>query len=110
MTAKFSATHLDSEMLEHFSHCRSEGLLLGEAQIPQPVADDFVAIVVDVELQAIGRLACTHAQKSGPILHISLAGLQATVIAVAAWKLGAWAIRGEAEERKGLALAGGLLV
>jgi len=39
-----------------------------------------------------------------------LAGLQIAAIAVAAWKLGASAIRSQAEHRRGLALTGALLV
>src|SRR6266446_1018956 len=40
----------------------------------------------------------------------TLAGLQIAAVVFAAWKLGASAIRGEAEERRGLALSGALLV
>src|SRR5262249_827679 len=38
VAAKFSAAHLGAEVLKHLSHCSSENLLFGEAQIPQPIA------------------------------------------------------------------------
>src|SRR5262249_60970480 len=54
--AKFSAAHLGAEVLKHLSHCSSENLLFGEAQIPQPIANELLAIIVDVKLNATDRL------------------------------------------------------
>ena len=45
-----------------------------------------------------------------PGVYYTLAVVQFTVIGLAAWKLGAWAIRAHAEERRKLAVAGGLLI
>lgn len=45
-----------------------------------------------------------------PGVYYTLAVVQFTVIGLAAWNLGAWAIRAQAEERRKLAVAGGLLI
>jgi hypothetical protein len=48
--------------------------------------------------------------KYGPRVYYALAGIQFAVVCLAAWRLGAWAIRAKTEERRRLAVAGGLLV
>lgn len=45
-----------------------------------------------------------------PRVYFSLAIVQFTVICLAAWKLGAWAIRSDTEGRRRLAVAGALLI
>jgi hypothetical protein len=48
--------------------------------------------------------------KYAPAVHYMLAVIQFTVIGLAAWQLGLWAIRAQMEERRKLAVAGGLLI
>lgn len=46
----------------------------------------------------------------GPATYWSLAVIQAFIICAAAWRLGAWAITSESEERRSLAVAGAMLI
>ena len=43
-------------------------------------------------------------------MYYALAGIQLALVCLSAWKLGVWAIRGEGDERRRLAVAGGLLI
>jgi len=46
----------------------------------------------------------------GPGVYYAIVAVQCVVLCLAAWKLGAWAIRAEPEDRRRLAAAGGLLI
>ncbi len=48
--------------------------------------------------------------KYSPGVYYAIAAVQCVVLCLAAWKLGAWAIRGEPVDRRRLAAAGGLLI
>ncbi len=48
--------------------------------------------------------------KYTPEVYYAIAGIQLAVVCLSAWKLGAWAIRAHAEDRRRFAVAGGLLI